>query len=169
MRATAVALLAIVAAVVIVPAIAADETGLRVGTYDNRAIAIAYANSDLLPVAAKKAEQAAARAAGDTAKVRELEAWGERHQQELHLKGFCHAPVDDLLALVADGIPTVAANAGVDVIARACDFVGEGVEVVDVTMELVMLFNPRENAFVTIEEMKKVDAVPIVDICGGHD
>jgi len=44
MRATAVAVLVIVAAVVIVPVISADESKIRVGTYDNRAIAIAYAN-----------------------------------------------------------------------------------------------------------------------------
>lgn len=75
MRATAVALLVIVAAVVIVPAIGADESGLRVGTYDNRAITIAYANSDLLPFAENMAEFKAAKAAGDTARAKELEAW----------------------------------------------------------------------------------------------
>jgi hypothetical protein len=156
--------LVIVAAVVIVPAISADESKIRVGTYDNRAIAIAYANSEHLTVDEKKAEHAAAVADGDTAKARELEHWGEKHQHEMHLMGFSTAPVTELLALVADGIPGVAEKAGVDVIARACDFVGEDVEVIDVTMELVALFEPDQNAYDTIKQMEGIPPVDIGDI-----
>jgi len=164
MRAANLAVLVIVVAVALSPAVAADDHVMRVGTYDNRAIAIAYAHSDYLPHKEKMAELDAAKAAGDTARVRELENWGETHQHAVHLMGFGNAPVTELLALVGDGIPGVAENAGVDVIARACDFVGQDIEVVDVTMELVALFDPRQSAYDTIEAMEGVDPVPLAEI-----
>lgn len=163
MRRAAVVIL-IVTAAMAAPMTARTSSGVRVGTYDNRAITVAHAHSELNPVDEKMKERAQAEAEGDTEKMEELEAWGERHQHELHLKAFCHAPVDDLLAHVADQIPDVARETGVDVIARACDYVAEDVEVVDVTMELVGLFNPGEEALRTIEQMKGVEAVPLEGI-----
>ena len=164
MRATAVALLVIVAAAIVVPASGAEPANLRVGVYDNRAVTVAYAHSEFNPVDEKMKKHKQAEAQGDTGRMKELEAWGERHQHELHLKGFCHAPVDDLLAYVEDRLPEVARRTGVDVIARACDYVAEDVDVVDVTMELVALFDPGEEALRTIEQMEGVEAVPLADI-----
>lgn len=164
MRATAVALIVIIAAVIVVPISGAEQATLRVGVYDNRAITVAYAHSEFNPVEEKMKAHAQAEAEGDSDKMEEIEAWAERHQHELHLKAFCHAPVDDLLAHVEDRLPEVAKEAGVDVIARACDYVGEDVESVDVTMELVALFDPGEEALRTIEQMEGVEAVPLADI-----
>ena len=117
---------------------------VRVGTYDNRAIAVAYAPSKYNPVAEKMKERKQAEQAGDKERIAELDAWGEKHQREVHRMGFGRVPVDRLLAHVADRIPDVAREAGVDVIAWQCDYAAPGIEVVDVTDELVSLFDPSE-------------------------
>ena len=85
---------------------------LRVGTYDNRAIAVAYAPSRFNPGGEKMREYRQAAAEGDEARMAELSAWGEAHQRALHRQGFGRVPVDDLLAHVADRLPEVAAAEG---------------------------------------------------------
>jgi hypothetical protein len=127
---------------------------LRVGTYDNRAIAVAFAASRFNPVAEKWKEHAAAKAAGDAARVRALELWGEAHQRALHRQGFGRVPVDDLLAPVKDRLPEVARRVQVDAIAWTCDYVSAAAETVDVTRELVELFEPSAATLARIEELR---------------
>ena len=76
----------------------AEPEKVRVGTYDSRAIAVAYASSRFSPVAEKMREFELAKQANDKERVRTLEAWGEKHQRGLHRQGFARVPVDDLLA-----------------------------------------------------------------------
>jgi hypothetical protein len=149
----------------------APEPGakLRVGVYDSRAIAIAYGNSEFNPVAQKKQQHKAAKAAGDEAKVRELEEWGPRHQRQLHRQGFGRVPVTDLLEHVRDRLPEVAQKTGVDVIAFECNYLGPGVEEVDITLQLAMLFNPSKKALGWIEDMKDVEPLDLDEIEKHHD
>lgn len=140
---------------VAVPAVQAQTPKkIRIGVYDNRAIALAFAPSKYNPVGAKMAEHKKAKAAGDTARVRELEAWGEKHQRQLHRQGFGRMPVDDILALVKDKLPEVARKAGVDAIVWQFDYTGADVEIVDITNELVNIFDPPEKTRTWIREMK---------------
>lgn len=141
----------------------------KVGTYDTRAIAIAYAPSKYNPVAAKMQEHKAAKEAGDQAKVKELEAWGEKHQRALHRQGFGRVPVDDLLAPVADQLARVAQENGVSVITASCNYVAPGVEVVDVTDALVALYEPSEKTRKYAEQIRSVDPVDLDDIERNQD
>ena len=116
---------------------------IRVGVYDNRAITLAYVGSKYNPMEKKIAEFKEAKAAGDSAQIKELEAWGPRFQRQLHFQGFGRAPVDDLLLLVKDKMAEVAKRTGVvDPICWYPDYTGAEVEIVDITDELVSLFNP---------------------------
>lgn len=142
---------------------------VRVGTYDSRAIALAYAPSKYNPVAEKMREHAAAKAAGNTKRVKELEAWGEKHQRSLHRQGFGRVPVDDLLAAVQTHLPEVAAKTGVDVIAMSCDYQGANVELVDVTDELVRLFEPSERTLGYVKDLKQRPPVDLDELGPGHD
>lgn len=117
---------------------------VRIGTYDNRAIAIAYAASMFNPVTEKMKEYEAAKQAGDAKKMAELEAWGKSLQRTLHFQGFGRVPVTDLLESVKDGVAKVAADNQLSIIAMQCDFTADDVEVVDVTAELVELFDPTD-------------------------
>ncbi len=125
---------------------------------------MAYAPSRLNPVAQKTAERDAAKQAGDKARVKELEAWGERHQRQLHRQAFAHVPVDDLLALVKDGVAGVAKDQGLAAIADGYAFAGQDVEVVDVTDALVKLFEPSEKTLQTVAEVRKRPAMDLDEV-----
>jgi hypothetical protein len=133
-----------------------DSTAVRIGTYDSRAIAIAYARSahlaavhtDLLQRRSEAAER------GDEALVREIEARGGALQLRLRLQGFSTAPVDDLLDAVRDRLPEVAREAGVAAILRSVDFHEPAVEVVDVTDALVRLFDPDAGVLSVVAEVR---------------
>jgi len=123
----------------------APAESIRIGTYDSRAIAIAYVRSGFDEVISeKKADYAAAKAAGDTDTVAELEKWGNTHQRLLHFQGFGRYPVDGMLAAVRGELPRVAEEFDLDAIVWLPSYTGEGVEVVDVTELLVRLFTQDE-------------------------
>jgi len=142
---------------------------VRVGVYDNRAIAVAYAPSKYNPTGKKMEEYKKAKAAGDAKLVKELETWGPKQQRQLHRQGFGRVPVDDLLAHVKDQLPEVARKKGIDLIAWQCDYSGLNVEVVDITNELVSLFEPSEKTLRIVEELKKHDPIDLDEIENHHD
>jgi hypothetical protein len=129
---------------------------IRVGTYDNRAIAVAYAASSFNPVSAKMKEYDAAKQAGDKKKIEELEAWGKAHQRMLHFQGFGRVPVQDLLKPVKDGVAKIATEQKLAAIAMECDFTSSDVEVVDVTDQLIELFKPSDKTRTTARKMRSV-------------
>ena len=59
------------------------DTRIRIGTYDNRAITIAWFASQFNPTEEKRREYEKAKAAGDQAKIKELETWGPQFQRQL--------------------------------------------------------------------------------------
>ncbi len=130
---------------------------IRLGVYDNRAIAIAWASSKYNLVGQKIGEMKKAEADGDTEKAGELREWGKNLQRKLHRQGFGRVPVDDLLVPVKDRFPEVAKKTGVVAIVWQSDYAGEDVELVDITQDLVTLFNPSEKVlrWTNPEELKK--------------
>ena len=113
-------------------------------------------------------EFAEAKAANDDKRVKELEAWGKKHQRELHRQGFAIVPVNNLLEHVKDKLPAVAQKTGVVAIVRACDFTASNVISVDVTDELVKIFEPSEKTLKTIAEIRKVEPVDL-DALASHE
>jgi hypothetical protein len=146
-----------------------EAAPLRVGVYDSRAIAVAFAGSEFLRVGEKMQALKEAKAAGDGDRVKELEAWGEKAQRQLHRQGFGRVPVTDLLGHVKDRLPTVAQEAGVDAITFECNYLAPGVEKVDITLELVMLFDPSERTLRTVEELRQHEPVDLDEIERNHD
>jgi hypothetical protein len=130
---------------------------IRIGVYDNRAIAIAWASSKYNPIKQKMEELNKAKAEGNTQKIKELNEWGEASQRKLHRQGFGKVPVDDLLASVKDRLSEVARKSGVVAIVWQNDYSSDNIEVVDVTQELVKLFDPSERTLriTNPEELKK--------------
>ncbi|QKK07169.1 MAG: hypothetical protein HND58_02680 [Planctomycetota bacterium] len=146
----------------------AREPAFRVGTYDNRAIAIAWVRSEFSDLGELREQLDAAETAGDQAKIDELMELGPKVQQKLHLQGFGRAPVSDLLEAVQDRLTEVAEETGVDVIVFECNFAGPGVEVVDVTDALVELFSPTVETRTTIDALLRNDPVPLEDLHPEH-
>lgn len=134
---------------------------IRIGTYDNRSIAVAYAASKWNPVREKMAEYAAAKKAGDAAKQKELETWGETTQRVLHFQGFGRVPVGDLLKPVEKEVAKLAADKQLAAIAMQYDFTAANVEVVDVTDDLVQLFAPTAKTVEMARQVRKVEPVSL--------
>ena len=137
---------------------------LRIGTYDSRSIAIAYAASEFNAVREKMTEMQAARAAADENRVRALEQWGRDHQVQLHFQGFGDVNVSDLLVPVQGELPAVADRHGLIAIVDKCDFTAANVEVVDVTEELVKLYKPSERTLKQALEIRSHERVPLHNI-----
>jgi hypothetical protein len=96
--------------------------------------------------------------------MRELETWGAKHQQLLHMQGFGRVPVDDLLEPVRDRIAAVAADRTLDAIVMSCDFKSDQVELVDVTDDLVALYEPNEATLKTVQNIRAAKVVPLTEL-----
>lgn len=136
----------------------------RIGTYDNRAVAIAFAASEFNPAQAKLKAYERAKAAGDEAAMKELMAWGDQYQRQLHFQGFCRVPVDDLLQPVQKQVADLGRERGLTAISMQCDYRGDNVEVVDITDDLVKLFQPSEKALEHARNIRNVEPVPLTEI-----
>jgi Skp family chaperone for outer membrane proteins len=163
---TIVALVLVIGSCVVCTSLRAEDSNtktekakLRVGTFDSRAIAIAYARTDDFKQEVKKLmeEHKKAKADKNEKKVKELEAKGQAGQQLLHTQGFSTASVGEYLERVKDKIPSVAKEVGVDVIVSKWDMVYQSpdAEFVDVTDQMVKLFNPDEKTLKIAEELRK--------------
>jgi hypothetical protein len=142
------------------------------GTFDSRAVAVAYVRSDAFEERMRglQAELAEAQEAGDEARVAELEVMGPALQAEIHRQGFGAAPVDDIVALIADELPGIAAKAGVDVIVSkwVVAYRHQESETVDVTERLASAFDPDEATWRSIRDLVKTAPVPLEDLAK-HD
>jgi hypothetical protein len=159
---------------------------VRVGTFDSRALAMAYYRSDAFRrhVDGLRAEYEKAKAAGDEKRVKELEAessdptWADSgwppspaRQELINEQGFGTGPVDNILERIKEKIPEIAKQAGVDVIVSKWDIVYQrpGVEFVNVIDLMVKPFNPDEATLKIIKEIQKQDPVPLEELKGHQD
>lgn len=144
-----------------------DEPKVRVGVYDSRAVAIAFAHSDWNEkrLELKMAEMEKAKAIGDTKKNKELEEWGKAQQARLHRQGFGAAAVDDILEHIKDNLPQIAKDANVIALVSKWDkkmLKGyKSAELIDVTDLIAAQFNPNEKVLKTIEQIKKKKPIPL--------
>ncbi len=142
-----------------------STTKARVGIYDSRAVAIAFAGSAAFNrwLGDLKAEHAKAKASGDQRRVAELEAEGAARQRLLHMQGFSTAPVTNILDQIKDKLPAISEKAGVRVLVSKWDkdvlVRYKDAELVDVTMALVDAFSPSERqrkSAIGIQEHKPI-------------
>ncbi|TDJ71199.1 MAG: hypothetical protein E2O39_08740 [Planctomycetota bacterium] len=142
-----------------------------VGTFDSRAVLMAYVGSDAFKDSMEElyADLARAKAAGDEKRIAELEAFGPELQQRIHRQGFGTAPVDDIIARIADELPAIAAEAGVEVIVSkwALAYRGPTAQFVDVTDLLTAEFDPSAETLQGIREIVAQEPVPL-DQLGDH-
>ncbi len=139
-----------------------------VGTFDSRAIAIAYYRTEATAsyFEGLKSEHAKAVASGDQERIKELEAEGEASQALIHKQSFSTWSVDDILETIKGKIPEIAKQADVDLIVSKWSIVYKhsGIEFVDVTDVMVKHFNPDEQTLGIIEQIKKQDPVPLEEL-----
>lgn len=132
------------------PRPAAENATERIGTYDSRAIAVAYAGSQFQKAKMNDlvSQQQQAKKAGDEKEVAKLEAEGRAWQAQLHRQGFGTAPVDELLAHIANEVPRIQQDAGVTRLISKWNKSElkrhPSAAQIDVTMTLVDAFHPNE-------------------------
>jgi len=126
------------------------ERAVRIGVYDSRAVAIAYAGSSFQQqkMTALKAAHQRAKDAGDSAEMSRLSAEAKAQQAALHKQGFGSAPIDDLLAHIAAKLPKIQTDAGVARLISKWNSAELAkhtqAERIDVTMQLVDAFEPND-------------------------
>jgi len=139
----------------------------RIGVYDSRAVAVAYAGSTWQVNRMKDltAQLKTARAAGDTNSVSRLETEGQVWQSKLHQQGFGTAPVEDLLAHIAGDLPAIREAAGVTSLISKWNKAELAehprAERIDVTMPLVDAFHPNETQRQRAIEIQKMKPAKI--------
>ena len=144
----------------------AKET-LRVGTFDSRAIAVAYASSEMFGQYLNSMEEKHKKAKeGDEKLIKELEALMPAYQQVMHQQVFSIASVADILDNVKAELPKIAEEAGVDIIMSKWEvaYKNPSIEIVDVTSHLVKLFNSDEEVLKTVEDLRKQTPIPLVKL-----
>ena len=145
-----------------------SASNVRIGTFDSRALAIAYYRSEAFSrqINEMRAEHEEAKAAGDEGRVRELEVEGSAQQQLMHRQGFSTWQVDNILEKIEGEIPEIAAKANVDVIVSKWGLIYQraGVEPIDVTSLMVKPFSPDEQTLRMIEEIQKQDPIPLEEL-----
>ena len=135
---------------------------VKVGTYNSRAVALAFYRSELWGgvMRAKRAERDSAKQAGSVQKVKELEKWGEIQQDLAHKQVFGSAPITNVLGHLAPGFPEIARAAGVAVVASDVQYAGASVQVVDITMHIVEWLKPDARTRAMVEDFLKKNPPP---------
>lgn len=141
---------------------------LRVGVYDSRAVAVAYANSTAWrdSMKAVREEYAKAKAAKDEKQMKAIESRMKLQQLRAHEQGFSTGSVAGIMAKVKDALPGVAGKAGVQLIVSKWElnYQAPGVEVVDVTEELMGLFQVSDQGKRWAKEIQAKPPVPLEEI-----
>jgi len=139
----------------------------RIGTYDSRSVAVAFAGSEACSkwMSDLKAEHDKAKAAGDQKRIGELEAEGAVRQKLMHAQAFSTAAVDGILEQIKDSLPAIREKAGVTVLVSKWDKPGlakfKDAELVDVTPALVDAFNPNDRQRKSAIEIQKQNPIPL--------
>lgn len=141
---------------------------LKIGTYDSRTIIFAWSRSDFFRqhMAKFKSANDSAQKAKDTAKIRALSIQAISYQHLLHQMIFGTGTVAFVMDLVKDKISEVARNAGVSIVLSKWELIYKdpSAEVVDITEQIVQLFNPKEDIHKMMEEIRKTEPVPLEDL-----
>jgi hypothetical protein len=139
----------------------------RIGVYDSRAIAIAWAGTEIFKseLSDLRRRHAEAEESGDTELASKLESQGRKSQEQLHRQGFSTAPVDGILARFQEPIAAAMEEAGVDLIVSKWDEETlaryASAEQVDITMELVLAMEPDERQLGFVRRMGDKPPIPL--------
>jgi len=146
----------------------AEKAKIRVGTFDSRAVAVAYFNSEMRRQHTRRMmdEYQKAKAANDQKKVKEFEAIRRANEQQIHRQGFSTASVANILAQIKDQLPGIAKEAGVDLIVSKWEiaYQSDTAEFVDLTGLLIKPFQPDKKVLGWITDLQKRKPIALQDL-----
>lgn len=121
-----------------------EPTKVRLGVYDSRGVAIAWAGSEYANFNEMRQAYEKAKAAGDTAEQKRLENEGQMQQRLLHFQGFGRYPVDQYLTAIDEKLPQLLKDRDLVAIVWTPNAKADNVELVDVTVDLMKLLGMDE-------------------------
>jgi tetratricopeptide (TPR) repeat protein len=136
-----------------------------VGTFDSRAVAIAYYQSEGQRQYRRDLSERyeAAEEAGDEWRIMQMDDLFPALQHRMHQQGFSTGSVREIMETISKSLPAVAREAGVSAIVSRWEipYSSEAVELVDLTAQIVALIDPTERALRIVEELEAVPPVPM--------
>ncbi|MCL7928201.1 MAG: hypothetical protein M8841_10490, partial [marine benthic group bacterium] len=107
-----------------------------------------------------------AEAAGDSARVEELKLFMPSFQHLLHQQVFSTGSICNVLRVIEDELPAIAAETSVSVIVSKWElpYRGPDVEVIDITPQILALFETDQETAGLVAEMKGAEPVPLEDM-----
>lgn len=146
---------------------------VTVGTFDSRAVAVAYYRSAAFRQRLKElqAELTKAKADGNTELAEQLSAKGPTMQELAHKQTFSTWPIREILAEVKSKLPTIAQSAKVDVIVSKWNvaYQRDDIKPVDVTIAITELFQPDAKTRKIIGEVADHEPLTLEEIDKHHD
>jgi hypothetical protein len=145
------------------------DRALRIGTFDSRAVALAYYRS---PEGLERMkpewdrELRDAEATGDSARVEELKLFMPSFQHLLHQQVFSTGSICNVMREIEEDLPGIAAAAGVDLVVSEWElpYRSPDVEVTDLTPSIVALFDMDEETARFVAQMADVEPVPLEEL-----
>lgn len=142
---------------------AQETTKVRIGIFDSRAVAIAYARSTFFKAKMRtlQHELKTAKEAGDTTKVQKLNNRGQLQQRIMHNQAFGKGSVTSILDNVRDSLPLISKQFNLASIVSKWElqYIESSIDTINVTIPIVKLFNPDEKAMKSINGMDKVKPI----------
>ena len=142
------------------------------GTFDSRGVALAFYRSAAFmdTMMGLQEELAEAKADGNAEKVSDLEQRGPALQEEAHRRTFGSASVRELLDPHKEEVARIAESMGVDVVVSHWDqaYRGPKAQSIDLTLELVHLFDPGEKTLQVLDELLETEPVAASDLKHDH-
>lgn len=160
----------LVGGLLVVPSAISQTTNAvsRVGVFDSRCVAIAYGRSASFAESLNelRSELKKAKEEGNEARVKEIERIGPTSQVIMHQQGFSTGSVRNIMDKIRDKIPAIAEKRDVRLVVSKWEIFHTAgqVELIDVTDDLVSLFSPNAETLRILEEVKKMEPVPIEQI-----
>jgi hypothetical protein len=143
-------------------------SGIQLGVYDSRAVAIAHFGRVIQEGRLEQLYQAHGEAEkeGDVVRAEELAAEAQSLQKQIHIRVFGAAPIDDIIAEVEKDIAAIARAEHLDAVVNkwGLDYRGERVGVVDITKQVVNLFDPSEETLKKANGIMEHDPVSLEDL-----
>ena len=129
-----------------------------VGTFDSRAVTLAFGESPFWSTYERMNPESVAPPADATPQG--VEQWKINRRKISFRQGFGRGDVSEYLDFIKDQIPRIAQETGVDVIVSKWDIVYHrpNVKFVDVTEALIQPFEPTEERLEIIRDVMKVPA-----------
>lgn len=147
-----------------------SQAPVRVGVFDSRAIAIAYAQSPAFgqEIQLLKTQFQQAKAAKNDSLAAQLETKGQTRQKLLSLQGFSIGSVSEILAQYKDAVAGVAKDANVSTVVSQYELLYQSpeIETVDITEPLVKRINDSPRISAMLDGLKNNKPLPLLDAIG---